>query len=83
MKVVATKFSSNAFLKDGDDEMQLYCSNAASQYQWINPYVDDTKTYTMEVAVCNWNNGSKFKACLLSITDSNGNKVMNSLNFNS
>lgn len=83
LKVVATKFSSNAFLKDGDDEMQLYCSNAASQYQWINPYVDDTKTYTMEVAVCNWNNGSKFKACLLSITDSNGNKVMNSLNFNS
>lgn len=83
LKVVATKFSSNAFLKDGDDEMQLYCSNAASQYQWINPYVDDTKTYTMEVAVCNWNNGPKFKACLLSITDSNGNKVMNSLNFNS
>lgn len=83
LKVVATKFSSNAFLKDGDDEMQLYCSNAAGQYQWINPYVDDTKTYTMEVAVCNWNNGSKFKACLLSITDSNGNKVMNTLNFNS
>lgn len=83
LKVVATKFSSNAFLKDGDKEMQLYCSNAASQYQWINPYVDDTKTYTMEVAVCNWNNGKSFKACLLSITDSNGNKVMNTLNFNS
>lgn len=83
LKVVATQFSSNAFLKDGDSEMQLYCSNAASQYQWIKSYVDDTKTYTMEVAVCNWNNGSKFKACLLSITDSNGNKVMNTLNFNS
>ncbi len=83
LKSVATKFSSNAFLKDGDKEMQLYCSNAASQYQWINPYIDDTKTYTMEVAVCNWNNGESFKACLLSITDSNGNKVMNTLNFNS
>lgn len=83
LKVVATQFSSNAFLKDGDSEMQLYCSNAASQYQWIKSYVDDTKTYTMEVAVCNWNNGKSFKACLLSITDSNGNKVMNALNFNS
>lgn len=83
LKVVTAKHSSNAFLKDGNDEMQLYCSNAASQYPWINSYVDDTKTYTMEVAVCNWNNGSKFKACLLSITDSNGNKVMNTLNFKS
>lgn len=83
LKFVSTKNYSNAYLKDGDKEMQLYCSNAASQYQWINPYVDDTKTYTMEVAVCNWNNGKSFKACLLSITDSNGNKVMNTLNFNS
>lgn len=83
LKFVSTKNYSNAYLKDGDTEMQLYCSNAASQYQWINPYVDDTKTYTMEVAVCNWNNGKSFKACLLSITDSNGNKVMNTLNFNS
>lgn len=83
LKFVKNKNFSNAYLKDGDSEMQLYCSNAASQYQWINPYVDDTKTYTMEVAVCNWNNGKSFKACLLSITDSNGNKVMNTLNFNS
>lgn len=83
LKVVATQFSSNAFLKDGDTEMQLYCKDASSQYQWINPYVDDTKTYTMEVAVCNWNSKKPFKACLLSITDSNGNKVMNTLNFNS
>lgn len=82
LKFVKNKNFSNAYLKDGDSEMQLYCSNAASQYQWINPYVD-TKTYTMEVAVCNWNNGKSFKACLLSITDSNGNKVMNTLNFNS
>lgn len=83
LKFVSTKNYSNAYLKDGDSEMQLYCTNAAGQYQWINPYVDDTKTYTMEVAVCNWNNKSKYKACLLSITDSNGNKVMNKLNFNS
>ena len=83
LKLVANGNFSNAYLKDGDSEMQLYCSNAASQYQWIKSYVDDTKTYTMEVAVCNWNNGKSFKACLLSITDSNGNKVMNTLNFNS
>lgn len=83
LKSVVTKFYSNIYLKDGDDEMQLYCQNAASQYKWIKPYLDDTKTYTMEVAVCNWNNGKSFKACLLSITDSNGNKVMNTLNFNS
>lgn len=83
LKFVATKNYSNAYLKDGDSEMRLYCTNAASQYQWINSYVDDTKTYTMEVAVCNWNNKNYFTACLLSITDSNGNKVMNTLNFNS
>ena len=83
LKFVATKNYSNAYLKDGDSEMRLYCTNASSQYQWINPYVDDTKTYTLEVAVCNWNNKNYYTACLLSITDSNGNKVMNTLNFNS
>ena len=83
LKFVSTKDYSNAYLKDGDSEMRLYCTNASSQYQWINPYVDDTKTYTMEVAVCNWNNKNYYTACLLSITDSNGNKVMNTLNFNS
>lgn len=83
LKFVSTKNYSNAYLKDGDSEMRLYCTNAASQYQWINPYVDDTKTYTMEVAVCNWNNKNYYTACLLSITDSNGNKVMNTLNFKS
>lgn len=83
LKFVSTGNHSNAFLKDGDTEMQLYCTNAADQYGWIKPYEDDTKTYTMEVAVCNWNSKKPFKACLLSITDSNGNKVMNTLNFNS
>lgn len=56
LKFVSTKNYSNAYLKDGDSEMRLYCTNAAGQYQWIKSYVDDTKTYTMEVAVCNWNN---------------------------
>lgn len=83
LKFVSTKNYSNAYLKDGDSEMRLYCTNAAGQYQWIKSYVDDTKTYTMEVAVCNWNDKNYFTACLLSITDSNGNKVMNTLNFNS
>lgn len=83
LKFVSTKNYSNAYLKDGDSEMRLYCTNASSQYQWINPYVDDTKTYTMEVAVCNWNNKNYYTACLLSIIDSNGNKVMNTFNFNS
>lgn len=83
LKFVATKDFSNAYLKDGKKEMRLYCRNAATQYQWIKSYVDDTKTYTMEVAVCNWNDKDYFTACLLSITDSNGNKVMNTLNFNS
>lgn len=83
LKFVVTKDFSNVYLKDGDDEMRLYCQNAAGQYKWIKPYADDTKTYTMEVAVCNWNNKKYFTACLLSITDSNGNKVMNTLNFNS
>lgn len=83
LKFVSTKNYSNAYLKDGDSEMRLYCTNAAGQYGWIKPYEDDTKTYTMEVAVCNWNDKNYFTACLLSITDSNGNKVMNTLNFNS
>lgn len=83
LKFVSTKNYSNAYLKDGDSEMRLYCTNAAGQYQWIKSYVDDTKTYTMEVAVCNWNNKNYYTACLLSITDSDGNKVMNTLNFNS
>lgn len=65
--------------------MELYCSNA-NQYSWLNPYYNPDMSqkpveYDVEIAVCNWNSKNFFKACILSVTDSTGKKVLNDLNF--
>lgn len=65
--------------------MELYCSSA-NQYSWLNPYYNPDMTqkpveYDVEIAVCNWNSKDFFRACVLSVTDSTGKKVLNDLNF--
>lgn len=84
IKKVETKYYTNYFLVDGETQILLYASKG-TQYDWLDNYKSDNgvNKYSLEVAPCNWNSKSKYAACLLSITDSNGNKVMNTLNFNS
>ncbi len=60
-------------LQSGEFSMQTYQSSS-KQYEWLNPYADQELTY--EVAICNWN-GKANKLCIISVTDANGNKVVN------
>ncbi|MBR5817709.1 MAG: InlB B-repeat-containing protein [Clostridia bacterium] len=66
-------------LSDGTTEVNLYCSGP-DQYAWLAQFVGET--VTVEVTACNWNNKSYWRGCVLSVTDGEGNKVYNTLNFN-
>lgn len=84
IKKVEAKHYTNYYLVDGKTQILLYASKGA-HYDWLDSYKSDNgvNKYSLEVAPCNWNSKSHYAACLLSITDSNGNKVMNTLNFKS
>lgn len=84
IKKVETKYYTNYYLVDGKTQILLYASKG-THYDWLDSYKSDNgvNKYSLEVAPCNWNSKSKYTACLLSITDSNGNKAMNTLNFKS
>ena len=77
--VETTSYSSTIKLVDGNTTGMLY-SSGASQYSWLTEY-NDGNVYKLEVAPCNWNSKTPFKLCVLSLTDSNGTKIVNSLNF--
>lgn len=66
---------------EGEDgtQMNLY-SASANQYSWLKEYKD--KTVTLELAVCNWNGKKYYVGCAISATV-DGQKIINSLNFES
>lgn len=49
-------------------DLELYASNV-SQYDWLTPYVG--KTVSVDLALCNWNKKSFYKAAIFSVTDGN------------
>lgn len=59
-------------------ELSLYASSVA-QYNWLQGYED--QTLTIEVAPVNWNNKAYMRGCILSITTADGEKVVNTYNF--
>ena len=59
-------------------ELSLYASGVA-QYNWLKGYED--QTLTIEVAPVNWNNKTYMRGCILSITTADGEKVVNTYNF--
>lgn len=80
LKKVETDYYSNVYLKDGDNELILYCSNG-SQYSWATSYfASDEVTLPMEVGIVNWN--GKQKPILLSVTVDDEKIVCNN-NFKS
>ena len=58
--------------------MNLYCSSA-SQYNFLKPYAG--QEVTLELALCNWNCKKYYAGCVISATI-NGEKIINTLNFN-
>lgn len=65
-------------LQAGDFKLQTY-QGSSKQYEWLNPYAGQELTY--EVAICNWN-GKANKLCIISVTDAEGNKVINTGTIN-
>ena len=62
---------------DGSVSLTLYSSSAA-QYSFLEAFAD--QKVTLEIAACNWNSKTYYAGCVVSVT-SEGNTVVNSLNF--
>lgn len=80
VEVVETSYYTNLKIKDpttGTD-ISLYCSGAG-QYSWLFDYKG--QVVTLEIAPCNWNGKTYYAFCAISATDSEGNKIVNTLNF--
>lgn len=77
VEVVDAQYYSNIYIVQGDKKLLLYCSSSG-QYSFLKAYAGET--VTVELALCNYN-GSSYKGCVLSVTDSEGVKTMNTLNF--
>lgn len=78
VKVVDAQYYSNIYINQGSKDLLLYCSSSG-QYSFLKEY--NGQTVTVELALCNYN-GTSYKGCVLSVTDSEGNKTMNTYNFN-
>lgn len=75
-----TAYYTNLKIKstDGKTTFSLYCSSA-NQYSFLFDFAG--KTVTLELAICNWNSKDYYTGCVISAT-CDGQKVMNTLNFN-
>ncbi len=76
--VIEEKFS-RYDLVQGETKMQLYSSSGSQYDSLLKNYAN--QTVDMELALCNWNSKSSFKGCVLSVTNAEGVKTYNTLNF--
>lgn len=61
--------------------MRLY-SSSESQNSWLGQFADQGD-FQMEVAFYNWNNkNNQFAGSVLSVTNNEGQKIFNTLDFN-
>ena len=65
-KVESTDNRSTWHIQMDDADLELYTSDV-SHYDWLTPYVG--KTVSVDMALCNWNKKSFYKAAILSVTD--------------
>lgn len=75
--VEETDFFTKIVLQDNDTTFELYCSGAG-QYSFLKPYAG--QEVTLEINPCNYNK-TFYKGCVISVTGSDGVKVINTLNF--
>lgn len=76
---VESAYYSNCYLTtlDGTQQILLYTSNG-NQYSWLKDFGD--KVITVEICLCDWNNKSEYRGCLISATDGE-TTINNTLNF--
>lgn len=79
VKFVESSYYSNCYLTslDGSVEILLYTSNG-SQYSWLKEFGDSV--ITVELCLCDWNNKSPYRGCVISATDGE-TTIYNTLNF--
>lgn len=80
VEVVETPYYTNIKLKslDGSVSLTLY-SSSANQYSFLKAFAG--QEVTVELAPCNWNSKNYYAGCVISVTY-NGEKTVNTLNFN-
>ena len=67
------------YIENGQDSIGIYCSGAG-QNAWLVAAANG-EVVKMEVALCNWNEKSTYKLCVLAVYKADGTKVINNVNF--
>lgn len=79
VEYVETAYYTTLKLTYGGAEFSLYMSGAG-QYSWLSEFAG--QEVTIEMAICNWNDKTYYRGCVLSVITEDG-KVYNTLNFDS
>ena len=77
VEYVETAYYTTLKLTYGGAEFSLYMSGAG-QYSWLSEFAG--QEVTIEMAICNWNDKTYYRGCVLSVITDDG-KVYNTLNF--
>lgn len=79
IELIETNFYTSLKLVDGSVSVNLYCASAG-QYNFLKQFAG--QEVTLELAPCNWSSkDKKYPACALAVYLENGEKIVNSLNF--
>lgn len=79
VEYVETAYYTSLKLTYNGTEFSLYMSGAG-QYSWLSQFAG--QEVTLEIAICNWNDKTYYRGCVLSVITEDG-KVYNTLNFDS
>jgi hypothetical protein len=74
---VPTSGNTDPSIAQGDAFIAFY-KGSATQYSWLASY--SGQDVTLEIALCNWNDKTDWKCCVLAIRLADGTKIMNELN---
>ena len=77
----ASQYSTNYFLSNADHtkEYSLYAGSGA-QYAAFDAFSDGNTLLTVEFALCNWNQKTEYRACIVSASDGE-TTILNTYNF--
>ncbi len=75
---IETAYYTSLSLSDGTTTFNLYMASA-SQYSFLADFAGEE--VTLAIALCNWNNRTYYRGCVLYVQDSDGNIIYNELNF--
>ena len=80
INVVEAQYYTSITIKstDGSVSMNLY-SSSASQYNFLKQF--NGQEVTLELALCNWNGKNYYAGCVVAVRNSDGTKIINTLNF--